>query len=64
MLNSESCGSYEADPSGEEVVHHALFDLAGFGEFGFEGGDFGVHVGEDHGYGRLLGLVGWERDSK
>lgn len=28
-------------------MHHALFELAGFGELGFEAGDFGVHVGED-----------------
>jgi hypothetical protein len=35
-------------------VHHALFDLAGFGELGFEGGDFGVHIGEDGGDGGLF----------
>jgi hypothetical protein len=36
-------------------VHHALFELAGFGEFGFEGSDFGIHIGEDGG-DRLLFL--------
>ena len=39
-------------------MHHALLDLAGFGELGFEGGDFGVHVGEDGGDGGLFGKGG------
>jgi hypothetical protein len=30
-------------------VHHALLELAGFVELGFEVSDFGVHVGEDGG---------------
>ena len=29
------------------VIHHALFDHAGFGELGFQCGDFLVHIGED-----------------
>ena len=49
------CSSYQSYPPREQVVHHALLELAGFGELGFEGGDFGVHVGEDGGDGGLFG---------
>jgi len=38
--------SYQPNPSSEQVVHHALLDVSGFGEFCFQGGDLGVHVGE------------------
>ena len=36
-------------------MHHAVLELAGFGELGFQGGDLGVHVEEDGGYGGLFG---------
>ena len=39
-------------------MHHALFELAGFGELGFKRGDFGVHVGEDGDDGGLSPLLG------
>jgi hypothetical protein len=35
-------------------LHHALFEGVGFGAAGFEGGDFGVYVGEDGGDGALF----------
>ena len=35
-------------------MHHTLFYLPGFGELGFEGGDFLVHVAEDGGDGGLF----------
>ena len=38
----------------QQLGHHPLLDLAGFGEFGFEGGDFGVHVAQDFGDGGLF----------
>src|SRR5229473_1308062 len=46
------------------MVHHALLDLAGFGELGFQRGDFGVHVGEDGGNLGLFVLICWEWDLK
>jgi len=56
--------SYQPNPSGKQVVHHALFELAGFGELGFEGGDFGIHVGEDGGDGCLFWFLFWQCDFK
>ena len=40
--------------AGEELLHHALLDHAGLVAAGFEGGDLGVHVGEDGGDGGLF----------
>ena len=39
----------QPNPSRQQVLHHPLFNLLIFGEFGFHGSDFGVHVGEDGG---------------
>src|SRR6266516_4816163 len=50
--------SYQSDPSGEQVVHHAPLELAIFGELGFQRGDLGIHVGEDRGDGVLFGKLG------
>ncbi len=47
-------GCYQADFAGEEVLHHTLLKLASFRQLGFEGGDFGVAVGEDCGDGGLF----------
>ena len=47
--------SWQANLPGEQLVHHALLEGTGFGELGFQFGDFGVHVGEDGGDGGLLG---------
>src|SRR3990172_85788 len=44
----------QANASSEQVIHHALLYLAGFGEFGFQGSDLGIHVGEDSGDGGLF----------
>ena len=38
-------------------MHHALLEGAGFGELGFQFGDFGIHVGEDGGDGGLFGII-------
>ncbi len=50
--------SQQADPAGEELLHHAVLELAGLGELGFEGGEVGVHVGEDCGDGGLFSATG------
>ena len=42
------------DPAREELLHHALLDGAGLVPAAFQGGDFGVHVGEDGGDGALF----------
>ncbi len=34
----------QANPSGEQILHHALLDLAGFGELGLESGNLRIHV--------------------
>ena len=31
------------------IMHHAVLDVAGFGQLGFQSVDFGIHVGEDGG---------------
>lgn len=50
-------GRHEADATGQQGLGHGLLEGAGFGEAGFEGGDVGVHVGEDFGNRSLLGCV-------
>ena len=42
--------------SGEQLLHHALLDLAGLGEFFFQRGDLGVHVAQDGCDGGLFWL--------
>ena len=60
-INQDKCSdfvtatpSYQPYLSGQQIVHHALLEFAGFGEAGFEGGNLGVHVGEDGGDGGLF----------
>lgn len=36
---------HQANTAGKQLLHHALFDLTGFGESGFKGRDLGVDVG-------------------
>ena len=38
----------------EQFLHHALLELAGFGELRLQRGDLRVHVGEDGGDGGLF----------
>ena len=45
---------YEANPPGQQFLHHALLEGAGLVAAGFEGGEFGVYVGEDGGDGGLF----------
>src|SRR5437016_10128493 len=52
--------SYQSNPSGEQVVHHALLEPTSFRELQFERGYFGIHVGQDCGDGRLF-LFGGKR---
>ena len=33
----------------KQLLHHPLFDSLDFGEAGFFGGDFGIHIGDDGG---------------
>ncbi len=47
-------GWEEAGFAGEEFLHHGLFEGLGFVAAGLEGGEFGVHVGEDLGDGGLF----------
>src|SRR6185436_4068082 len=54
--------SYQANPPGQQLLHHALLELASFGELGFQRGNLGVHVGEDSGDGFLFGFGGRERN--
>ena len=46
--------SYEANPTSQQFLHHALLEGAGLVTAGFEGGDLSVHVGEDSGDGGLF----------
>lgn len=48
-------GSHQPDAAGQQRLHHALLEGAGLGEFGVEGGDLRVHVGEDGCDGGLFG---------
>ena len=52
--------SYQPNPPGQEFLHHAVLEGAGLVAAGFEGGQFGVHVGEDGGDGGLFGF-GWRQ---
>jgi len=51
-------GMNQANSAGQQFLHHALFEGAGFFTTGFESGDFGIHVGEDGGDGLLFGEGG------
>lgn len=54
-LDSSPAGrSHQPDAAGEQRLRHALLEQAGLGEAGFQGGDFGVDVGEGGGDGGLL----------
>ncbi len=46
--------SYQPNLTRQQIMHHSLLDLAGFGQFGFQRVDFGIHVGEDGGDGGLF----------
>ena len=46
--------SHQPHPPRQQLLQHALLDLLGFGEFGIEGGDFGIHVAQDFGDGGLF----------
>jgi len=46
--------SYQPYLTREQIMHHALLDVAGFSQLGFQSGDFGIHVGEDGGDGGLF----------
>lgn len=46
--------SYRPNPAGQELLHHALPDGAGFGPADFKCDNFGVHVGEGSGDSSLL----------
>jgi len=46
--------SCQADPPGEQFLHHALLDLAGFDEFTLQRGDFGIRVAQDFGDGGVI----------
>ena len=39
--------SYQPNPSGQQFLHHALLEGAGFIAAGFESGDFGVCTDPD-----------------
>jgi hypothetical protein len=52
--------SYETYLPGEQFLHHALLDLAGFGDLRLQRCDPFVHVSEDGGDSPLLGLSGWD----
>ena len=47
--------SYQPYAPGQQHLHHALLKCPGFVAAGFQGGEFGVHVGEDGGDGGLFG---------
>ena len=47
--------SYEPRPPGEQLLHHRLLEGTGLVAAGFEGGQLGVHVGEDGGDGGVFG---------
>ncbi len=51
-------GSYDAYPPRQQLLHHALLEIAGLVPARFQGRDVGVHVGEDGGYGGLFGVRG------
>src|SRR6266508_1029731 len=44
----------QADPSSEQVMHHTLLELSGFGELGFQRSDLSVHIAQDEGDGDLF----------
>ena len=50
-------------PSREQLLHHPLFDGAGFVPTLLQRGDLGVHVGEDGGDGVLLITRFWNLES-
>ena len=52
--DAPSEASNQADPSRQQILHHPLLERAGLGEASFEGGEFGVHVGENGGDGGLF----------
>ena len=41
----------------QQLGHHALLDLPGFGELFFQRGDFGIHVAQDFGDGGVFSEV-------
>ena len=49
--------SYQPGFSGEQFLHHGLFESRVLARRRFQGRDLGVHVGEDSGDGGLF----WER---
>ena len=48
-------GFYEPRAAGEKFLHHGFFECPGFIAADFEGGEFGVHIGEDGGDSGLFG---------
>jgi hypothetical protein len=47
-------GRNKANPAGQQFLHHALLEEFGFVSAGLQGGDLGIHVGENGGYGLLF----------
>ena len=47
-------GFDQPSPACQQLLHHALLELASFGQALFQGLDFGIHVREDGGNGGLF----------
>ena len=54
--------SYQPDAPGQQNLHHALLKRTGLVAAGCQGGEFGVHVGEDGGDGGLFSRIVWHVD--